>query len=109
MESFKADISIFFPSQSFSFNKSIIQNNYLYYEYDSSYFLYLKKVLQTLYHTLKGDINSTPNFDTSIKISNLSNSILLSIASDDISKFRASILTILRLLDLTYSMIKIDI
>lgn len=110
MESFRANISIFFPSKSFYFNKSLIVNNCLYYKFDSySSASCLKKVLQTIYNTLKGDISSTPNIDTEIKINILPNAVLLSIRGNDLSKFRASVLTILRLVDLTLLTVKLDI
>ncbi len=102
MESFKANICIFFGTSSnvIQLEKNIfIGNDEL-----------LKKLLYSIYIALKGDSNTSPDFDTRVNVSVMNNSsISLTISSNNISKFRASILSFLRLTDLAYSIIQINI
>ena len=58
--------------------------------------------MNAVYVALKGDIYSSPNFDTVINISLMDDYIILDIASNDQSKFRASISSFLRLINLVY-------
>ena len=68
----------------------------------------LTRQLNSIFIALKGDIQSTPDFDTRVIVSTESNRIVLSISSNNISKFRATITSLLRLIDLSYSVIHID-
>ena len=58
--------------------------------------------MNAVYVALKGDIYSSSNFDTVINISLMDDYIILDIASNDQSKFRASISSFLRLINLVY-------
>ena len=66
-----------------------------------------KNLLNTIYVALKGDIDSSPNFDTVINISKRDKYIVLDISSDNLSKFRATIISLLKLIDLIYTTIYI--
>ncbi len=68
----------------------------------------LTRQLNSIFIALKGDIKSTPDFDTHVTVSTENNRIILSISSNNISKFRATITSLLRLIDLSYSVIHID-
>jgi len=61
-----------------------------------------EKILSSIYVALKGDIYSSPNSETTLNISIVNDQILLCISSNDQSKFRASILSFLRLVNLVY-------
>ncbi len=68
---------------------------------------HFEKLLNTIYVALKGDIGCSPNFDTIISISKKDNHIVLDVSSDDLSKFRATIISLLKLIDLIYTTIYI--
>jgi len=68
----------------------------------------LTRELNSIFIALKGDIQSTPDFDTHVTVSIENNCIILSVSSNNISKFRATIISLLRLIDLSYSVIHID-
>jgi tRNA threonylcarbamoyladenosine modification (KEOPS) complex Pcc1 subunit len=59
-----------------------------------------EKILRSIYVALKGDIYSSPNSDTILNISMVNDQILFCISCNDQSKFRASILSFLRLVNL---------
>ena len=61
-----------------------------------------EKILRSIYVALKGDIYSSPNPETILNISMVNDQILFCISSNDQSKFRASILSFLRLVNLVY-------
>ena len=62
-------------------------------------------LLNTIYVALKGDIDSSPNVDTVINISKRDKYIILDISSDNLSKCRATIISLLKLIDLIYTTI----
>lgn len=101
MESFKAKILIYFDVVQKNHNKGFFPpiND----EGDI-----LKKPLNSIFVALKGDIQSTPDFDTNVTVSIENNYIILSITGNNMSKFRASLLSFLRLVDLAYSVLYID-
>ena len=68
----------------------------------------LKKPLNSIFVALRGDIQSIPDFDTNVTVSIENNYIILSISGNNMSKFRASLLSFLRLIDLAYSVLYID-
>ncbi|WP_172602198.1 KEOPS complex subunit Pcc1 [Candidatus Nitrosocosmicus franklandus] len=68
----------------------------------------MNRQLNSIFIALKGDIQSTPDFDTHVTISTENNYIILYVSSNNLSKFRATIITILRLIDLSYSVIRIE-
>jgi len=92
LENYKANFCIFFNDldilETYSRNDSF-ENKDLF-----------KKLLNTVYVALKGDINSSPNFDTIVNISMMDNYIVLCISGNDPSKFRSSIVSLFRLVDL---------
>jgi tRNA threonylcarbamoyladenosine modification (KEOPS) complex Pcc1 subunit len=95
LENYKANFCIFFNN---SYNSNIdIKNNQ---SEDQDRF---KKFLKAIYVALKGDIYSSPNFDTTVNISMMDNYVVLYISGNDQSKFRASILSFLRMIDLVYA------
>ena len=98
LENYKANFCIFFKD---SFNSSS-----LYFEkkdqINNQQNILIKKLLNAVYVALKGDIYSSPNFDTVINISLMEDYIILDIASNDQSKFRASISSFLSLINLVY-------
>ena len=98
LENYKANFCIFFKD---SFNSSS-----LYFEkkeqINNQQNILIKKLLNAVYVALKGDIYSSPNFDTVINISLMDDYIILDIASNDQSKFRASISSFLSLINLVY-------
>lgn len=53
-------------------------------------------------------MQSTPDFDTQVTTFIEGNCIVLNIAGNNISKFRATLLSFLRLVDLSFSIIQID-
>jgi tRNA threonylcarbamoyladenosine modification (KEOPS) complex Pcc1 subunit len=100
LENYKANFCIFFNN---SYNSNIdIKNNQ---SEDQDRF---KKFLKAIYVSLKGDIYSSPNFDTTVNISMTDNYVLLYISGNDQSKFRASILSFLRMIDLVYATLYLD-
>lgn len=101
MESFKAKIFIYFDIDLNNHNTRFFHPNN-----DDGDFL--KKPLNSIFDALKGDIQSTPDFDTHVTVSKENDFIILSISGNNLSKFRASLLTFLRLLDLAYSVLYID-
>ncbi len=103
MENFNANICIFFEDSSNNNNHpSLKRNNHTYNE-DT-----LKRLLYSIYIALKGDIHSAPDFDTTVNVSIINNHILLSISGNNVSKFRATILSLLTLTDLAHSILRID-
>lgn len=105
LENYKAKFCIFFQD---SFNSSS-----LYFEkkdqINDQQNILKKKLLNTIYVALKGDIYSSPNFDSIINISLMDGCVLLNISSNDQSKFRASISSFLRLINLVYTILYINI
>ena len=101
MESFKAEIFIYFDIDHYNHNTRFFHSNN-----DDGDFL--KKPLNSIFDALKGDIQSTPDFDTHVTVSKENDFIILSIYGNNLSKFRASLLTFLRLLDLAYSVLYVD-
>ena len=100
MESFKAKIFIYFDAEHKNYNKGFFPPN----NNDDI----LKKPLNSIFIALKGDIQSIPDFDTNVTVSIENNYIILSISGNNMSKFRASLLSFLRLVDLAYSVLYID-
>ncbi|HYG00540.1 MAG TPA: KEOPS complex subunit Pcc1 [Candidatus Saccharimonadales bacterium] len=96
MESYNSKIHIYFD---INYNPDILKE-------DSTNLL--TKQLSSIFIAIKGDIKSTPDFDTLVTVSIENNCIILSISSNNISKFRATIISLLRLIDLSYSVIHID-
>ncbi|MGD9673833.1 MAG: KEOPS complex subunit Pcc1 [Candidatus Nitrosocosmicus sp.] len=68
----------------------------------------LTQQLNSIFVALKGDIQSTPDFGAQVTVSTENNCIVVSISSNNVSKFRATIVSLLRLIDLSYSVIQID-
>ena len=101
MESFKAKIFIYFDAEHKNYSKGFFPPN----NNDGDI---LKKPLNSIFIALKGDIQSTPDFDTNVTVSIENNYIILSISGNNMSKFRASLLSFLRLVDLAYSVLHID-
>jgi tRNA threonylcarbamoyladenosine modification (KEOPS) complex Pcc1 subunit len=100
LENYKANFCIFFNN---SDNSNIdLKNNQ---SEDQDRF---KKFLKAIYVSLKGDIYSSPNFDTTVNISMMDNYVVLYISGNDQSKFRASILSFLRMIDLVYATLYLD-
>ncbi len=95
LKSYKSNFCIFFEDIEKDLN--IITNSN---DKDHS-----KNLLNTIYAALKGDIDSSPNFDTVINISKRDKHIVLDISSDNLSKFRATIISLLKLIDLIYTTI----
>jgi tRNA threonylcarbamoyladenosine modification (KEOPS) complex Pcc1 subunit len=62
-----------------------------------------KKLLNAIYVALKGDIYSSSDFGTTVDVSMTNHCVLLCISGSDQSKFRASILSFLRMIDLVYT------
>ncbi len=101
MESFKAKIFIYFDVEHINYNKGFFPSN----NDDGDN---LKKPLNSIFVALRGDIQSTPDFDTDVTVSIENNHIILSISGNNMSKFRASLLSFLRLVELAYSVLYID-
>lgn len=97
MESYKSKIHIYFKS-----NQSI-NSDFL-----NDHRERIEKQLNSVYIAIKGDIQSTPDFDTKVTTFIEGNCIVLNIYGNNISKFRATILSLLRLVDLSFSVIQID-
>jgi tRNA threonylcarbamoyladenosine modification (KEOPS) complex Pcc1 subunit len=101
LESFKAKIFIYFDIGQKNYNKG-------FFPPDNDDDDILKKPLNSIFVALKGDIQSTPDFDTNVTVSIENNHIILSISGNNMSKFRASLLSFLRLVDLAYSVLYVD-
>ncbi|HKX97881.1 MAG TPA: KEOPS complex subunit Pcc1 [Candidatus Nitrosocosmicus sp.] len=101
MESFKAKIFIYFEVEHNNHDTGFFPSN-------SDDGDIIKKPLNSIFVALKGDIQSTPDFDTNVTVSIENNYIILSISGNNMSKFRASLLSFLRLVDLAYSVLYID-
>ena len=101
MESFKAKIFIYFEVEHNNHETGFFPSN-------SDDGDIIKKPLNSIFVALKGDIQSTPDFDTNVTVSIENNYIILSITGNNMSKFRASLLSFLRLVDLAYSVLYID-
>lgn len=101
MESFKAKIFIYFEVEHNNHETGFFPSN-------SDDGDIIKKPLNSIFVALKGDIQSTPDFDTNVTVSIENNYIVLSISGNNMSKFRASLLSFLRLVDLAYSVLYID-
>jgi tRNA threonylcarbamoyladenosine modification (KEOPS) complex Pcc1 subunit len=97
LESYKAKIHIYFR-----FNQSINSDLLQYHRKR------IEKQLNSAYIAIKGDIQSTPEFDTKVTTFIEGNRIVLNITGNNISKFRATVLSFLRLVDLSFSVIQID-
>jgi tRNA threonylcarbamoyladenosine modification (KEOPS) complex Pcc1 subunit len=101
LESFKAKIFIYFEVEHNNHDTGFFPSN-------SDDGDITKKPLNSIFVALKGDIQSTPDFDTNVTVSIENNYIILSISGNNMSKFRASLLSFLRLVDLAYSVLYID-
>jgi tRNA threonylcarbamoyladenosine modification (KEOPS) complex Pcc1 subunit len=101
LESFKAKIFIYFDVEHNNHDTGFFPSN-------SDDGDIIKKPLNSIFVALKGDIQSTPDFDTNVTVSIENNYIILSISGNNMSKFRASLLSFLRLVDLAYSVLYID-
>ena len=101
MESYKANFCIFFYDKHDT-SDLYIENNSAENQNKG------KKLLNAIYVALKGDLYSSPGFDTNVNISLMGCNIVIGMTSDDPSKFRASALSILRLIDLVYRTIFIN-
>jgi len=101
LESFKAKIFIYFDVEHNNHDTGFFPSN-------SDDGDIIKKPLNSIFVALKGDIQSTPDFDTNVTVSIENNYIILSITGNNMSKFRASLLSFLRLVDLAYSVLYID-
>lgn len=97
MESYKAKIHIYFK-----LNQSISSDSL------QDYKERIEKQLNSAYIAIKGDIQSTPNFDTEVSTFMDGNCIVLNISGNNVSKFRATLLSFLRLVDLSFSVIQMD-
>ena len=95
LKSYKSNFCIFFDDIEKDPDNTNISN-------DKNHF---KKLLNTIYVALKGDIDCSPNFDTIIRISKKDNHIVLDVSGDDLSKFRATMISLLKLIDLIYTTI----
>jgi tRNA threonylcarbamoyladenosine modification (KEOPS) complex Pcc1 subunit len=104
LEKYKANFSIFFKDSSNSFSSSS-----LFFEkkdqINDQQNILKKKLLNAVYVALKGDIYSSPNLDTIINISLMDGYILFGIVSNDQSKFRSSISSFIRLINLVYTIL----
>ena len=95
MERYKANLCIFFHDK--------CDSNNIYLENGSAKNpIKVKELLYAIYIALKGDLDSSPGFDTTVSISMVANYIVVHVTSGDLSKFRASVSSILRLIDLIY-------
>jgi tRNA threonylcarbamoyladenosine modification (KEOPS) complex Pcc1 subunit len=101
LENYKANFCIFFRDSfnSPSLNLKRGQAN------EQQQNILKKKLLDAIYVALKGDIYSSPNFNTAINIFLLDDFIILNISSNDQSKFRASISSFLRLINLVHTIL----
>ena len=102
MESFKAKIFIYFDiGNNNNHNTGFFPSN----NDDDDI---LKKSLNSIFVALRGDIQSTPDFDTRVTVSIENDYIILSVSGNNMSKFRASLLSFLRLMNLAYSVLYLD-
>jgi tRNA threonylcarbamoyladenosine modification (KEOPS) complex Pcc1 subunit len=95
LEKYKANICIFFHDK-IDFNNICLENGSAKNPID------VKELLNAAYIALKGDLGSSPGFGTAVNISMLDSYIVVNMTSDDLSKFRASVSSLLRLIDLIY-------
>jgi len=96
LASYKANFCIFFHDSN---NSNICLKNDSIKNQD----IFNKKLLNTIYIALKGDIYSSPDFDITVDISMMDNYIELHILGNDQSKFHASVLSFLRLIHIVYT------
>jgi tRNA threonylcarbamoyladenosine modification (KEOPS) complex Pcc1 subunit len=101
LESFKAKIFIYFDIGNNNHNTGFFQS-------DNDDDDILKKSLNSIFVALRGDIQSTPDFDTRVTVSIDNDYIILSVSGNNMSKFRASLLSFLRLMNLAYSVLYLD-
>ncbi len=101
LESYKANFCIFFNDPCDS--SLCLKNDSI--ENQDKFF---KKLLNAIYVALKGDIYSSPDFGTAVNVSMVNHRIVLCISGSDPSKFRASILSFLRMIDLAYTTLLIN-
>ena len=92
LESYNANFCIFFNDP---YDSSLCLKNDSIENQDK-----FKKLLNAIYVALKGDIYSSPDFGTTVNVSMVNHRIVLCISGSDQSKFRASILSFLRMIDL---------
>lgn len=97
MESYKAKIHIYFKIDR-NLNSDFLQ---IHNEQ-------VEKQLDSIHVAIKGDMQSTPDFDTKVTTFIEGDRIVVDIAGNNISKFRATILSFLRLVDLSFSVIQIN-
>ena len=93
MESYKAKIHIYFK-----FNQSL----------DSDFLQDYKEQLDSVHVAIKGDLQSTPDFDTTVTTFIEGNCTVVNVSGNNVTKFRATISSFLRLVDLSFSVIQID-
>lgn len=93
LENYKANFCIFLQDL-YNFENNSLE--------DDPQGILREKMLNAMYVALKGDIYSSPNFDTLLNISIIEDHIMLCLSGNDQSKFRASILSLLRLINLIY-------
>lgn len=101
MESFKAKIFIYFDVEHNNHNTGSFPSN----NDDGDI---LKKPLNSIFAALRGDIQSTPDFDTNVTVSIENDYIILSVSGNNMSKFRVSLLSFLRLVNLAYSVLHLE-
>jgi tRNA threonylcarbamoyladenosine modification (KEOPS) complex Pcc1 subunit len=92
LESYNANFCIFFNDP---YDSSLCLKNDSLENQDK-----FKKLLNAIYVALKGDIYSSPDFGITVNVSMVNHRIVLCISGSDQSKFRASILSFLRMIDL---------
>jgi tRNA threonylcarbamoyladenosine modification (KEOPS) complex Pcc1 subunit len=95
LENYKANFCIFFNELDIHSKNDSLENKDRF-----------KKLLNAIYVAIKGDIYSSPNFDIHVNISIMDDCyIVLCISGNDQSKFRASILSYLKIIDVVYTTI----
>jgi tRNA threonylcarbamoyladenosine modification (KEOPS) complex Pcc1 subunit len=98
LENYKAKFCIFFDDLDINSRNDFIENKDQF-----------KKLLNAIYVAIKGDIYSSPNFDTNMNISIVDSCyIILYVSGNDPSKFRASILSYLKMVDLVCTTIYLN-
>ena len=102
MENYKANFCIFFKDL---FNSTSSLHFEKKDQINDQQNILKKKLLNAVYVALKGDIYSSPNLDTIINISLMDGYILFGIVSNDQSKFRSSISSFIRLINLVYTIL----
>ena len=95
LESYKANFCIFLSD---SYDSNLCLKNDSIESPDK-----FKKLLNAIYVALKGDIHSSSDFGTTVDVSMTNHCVVLCISGSDQSKFRASILSFLRMIDLVYT------